>query len=883
MRRFGTWLRQERLRKQLSQEALAEALGTSPRSIRRWEQDQAVPVVAMRLHLSHFFGLRPEDLFELEEEQELAPPLWNVPSLRNPFFTGREAILHTLQTRLSAKHPVALTQPSAVTGLGGIGKTQVAIEYAYRYRQDYTAIFWLHAETAESLMQSVQQIADLLQLPQRQQAEQAQMVRAVQRWLTTHPGWLLIGDNVEEWDLLQAFLPPLGQGVLLLTTRRQALGGFAQSLELPTMSEQEGSLLLLRRAKHLFPSPQATGPAPAEFANEPDENSQAAKALVTLLGGLPLALDQAGAYLEETGCSATDYLRRYQDQRPLVLARRGFHGGAHPPSVTTTLRLSLEHIERQHPAAPDLLRACAFLSPDAIPEDLLVAGAAHLGPHLQRALVDPYQFDLLLSALRNASLIARSPRTHSLTVHRLVQAVLQDQMEPMEVCLWRARIARVVTTHFPEPDFSSWPQCERWLPCVLVCLPWLETTKDNLPEACELLSRVGHYFLKRGRFEEAEPLLSRAVVLTEQSSGPEHAALIPRLLLQANVFNQQGKHERAESALCRTLVLCKLHLGLSHSKAAEALSSLGGTYYQQGRYEEAESLLCQALQIQEQQLGPAHLDVANTLNELALLYRDQERFEQAEELSQRTVNVRKQHFGMEHPETAYALSGLAIVYRRQGKYKEAEPLQQQALRIQNQYLGPEHPHTALAMNSLANVYRDQRKYEEAEPLLEQAWRILNQQLGSEHPTTAGALVSLATVYRDQRKYEEAESLYQQALPILSRQLGPDHPHTVRTLAHLAMLYWKQERYAQAEHLYLQVLSQQERILGPQHPEIAKMLHDLAVLQEVQGRPQEAASLYQRALVIRESASGPPHPQTSETCTRLQALLQRMDHPDEDRP
>jgi len=249
---FGLRLRQERLRRHLSQEALAEALGISPPSIRRWEQEQAIPQASLRLQLSHFFGLRPEDFFEP------SPLLWSVPYPRNPFFTGREDILRALHDRLLLSQPVALTQPPALIGLGGIGKTQVAIEYAYRYQQEYSAVFWLRAETAESLINSLQDIANLLQLPEHQQEEQFQMVKAVQRWLSTHADWLVIGDNIEELDLLQSVIPPHREGIMLFTTRRQALGMLAEPLELPAMNEQEGIELLLRRAKR-FPSSLSAG------------------------------------------------------------------------------------------------------------------------------------------------------------------------------------------------------------------------------------------------------------------------------------------------------------------------------------------------------------------------------------------------------------------------------------------------------------------------------------------------------------------------------------------------------------------------------------------------------------------------------------------------
>jgi hypothetical protein len=193
---------------------------------------------------------------------------------------------------------------------------------------------------------------------------------------------------------------PSTRGALLLTTRRRTLGPLAQPLDVPTMTREEGALFLLRCAR-LLGSAASDTPAPHEtraIALDPH-----AAEVVTLLEGLPLAVDQAGAYIEETGCSVADYLHRCHQQRAQVLARRGIHGGAHPASVATTLLLSMRQAEQTHPAAGALLRICAFMHPEAIPEEVLRAGTSHLGSLLERKVTDPYQFDLAVAALRNVS------------------------------------------------------------------------------------------------------------------------------------------------------------------------------------------------------------------------------------------------------------------------------------------------------------------------------------------------------------------------------------------------------------------------------------------------------------------------------------------------
>ena len=803
---FGKILRAKRMEHHLSQEALAEALGISLKSISRWEREQSIPQMHYRLQLSRFFGVKPEELFEPLESQ-ISSPVWTVPFPRNPNFSGREEILRTLHTLLTVERPVALTQASALSGLGGIGKTQVAVEYAYRYGQEYDAVLWLAAETAESVMASMQKISDQLQLPEHQAVEQSQMVTAVQNWLATHPGWLLIVDNAEDLDLLQQVLPPVRPGALLFTTRRRALGYLATSLEVPAMSVQEGVALLLRRAGLLGFQTQS-----GELSETlPDTFLSSATELVMLLEGLPLALDQAGSYIEESGCSVSDYVHRYHDQRKMVLAHRGIHGGAHPASVNTTLRLSVEQAELANPAAADLLRVCAFLHPEAIPEEMFGAGASCLGSVLGPVVGDRYQFDLVMAALRNVSLVTRHPETRTLSIHRLVQAVLQDQMGPAEVRQWSRVVVCMVNRAFPGGSFDAWAQCERCLAQALACVPLIERAGNDLPEAGELLYKAGSYLLERGRFGEAEPLLEQAVVLGKYVYGPDHSALAQRLVKQAELL------------------------------------------WQQGRYDSAEVLLHRALVIYESHMGPVHPQIAETLNNLAIIYCHQDKDEQAEPLLQRALAINEQQIEPEHTEMALTLNNLATVYRRQGKYEQAESLFQRVLAIYERQVGPQHPDTALPLNNLALLYRHQGKYEQAERLFLRAVSIYEQFLGPEHPDTAHILGNLALVYQPQGKYEQAESLLEQVLHIRERQLGVGHPKTVLSLNNLVLVYEKQEKYEQAEMLFQRVLRDQEQRLGPEHPETMKLHNDYHHLLE-RGRAARERS---------ENPQGPIHPsQTS---------------------
>ena len=248
-------------------------------------------------------------------KHEVSPiQVLSIPYRRNPFFTGRDALITDLHTQLNKNRTVTLTQ--AISGQGGIGKTQMAIEYAYRYRDEYSFVLWITAPTAESFLTDVVQQATHLQLPEQEAQDTSIIVGAFKRWLETYTGWLLILDNVNDIAMIHDLLPmessKRGQHILL-TTRIQAFGKAFNNIEIEKMRQAEGTLLLLRRARVLTPD------ASLDQASEADRN--VAEAIVEEMDGLPLALDQAGAYIEETGCSLNAYLDLYRTQRKVLLQR----------------------------------------------------------------------------------------------------------------------------------------------------------------------------------------------------------------------------------------------------------------------------------------------------------------------------------------------------------------------------------------------------------------------------------------------------------------------------------------------------------------------------------------------------------------------------------
>jgi hypothetical protein len=467
------------------------------------------------------------------------PPLWNVPYQQNPFFTGREDTLQQLYQALHADSAVALSHPQSISGLGGIGKTQTALEYAYRYSASYDAVFWVQADSAAAINSGYVALAQRLHLSERDKQDQRIIVEAVLRWLRTHPGWLLVFDSMDDLSVAEPFLPKAGRGHVLFTTRAHALGNIAQRLEIQQMEPETGALLLLRRAAILSLRVMLDS-ATSNDRNVACEISQE-------LDGLPLALDQAGAYVKETPCSLMDYLTRYRIRHQDLLQVRGSFDQNYPASVATTWSLSFEKVGQANPAAVELLHFCAYLSPDAIPEEILTSGAIHLGTVLAPVAVNPIQLDQVCKEVLRFSLLQRGADERTLTLHRLVQVVLRESLSVEIQQQWMHRAVQAVVAAYPEsPDFTHWSSLERLLPHVLTCAIWIKQMQNASSEASHLLNQTGCYLFDRARYAESEALIRHALAINEQQLGTKHPNTAKSLNNLAELYRVQGKYAEAE-------------------------------------------------------------------------------------------------------------------------------------------------------------------------------------------------------------------------------------------------------------------------------------------------------------------------------------------------
>ncbi len=690
--KFENILKSLRVRKgkAWTQAKTAQALGVSRRLYVGWENGDSLPSQSDLKNVAAMFGLSGEDEDTLyRAAAQVSPRIHNLPFPPNPFFTGREKHLEQLSTLLSEGSKVAISQPVSVSGLGGIGKTQLALEYAHRcYREKiYRAVLWVDAAERRTIEASYLSLAQLLGLLQKDEADTQQVIQAVRQWLEGHTDWLLIMDNADDLGLARSFFPVAHHGRILLTTRSQIVGKIARKLEVQEMEPEEGLRFLLLRAR-VIQEGDALDDVDAYVR-------KSASQLVALLGAHPLALEQAGAYVEETGISFDEYTKLFRERRNALMHRQGTLEGEqseHRASVATTVKLSISRAIQRQPFVVDVISLLIFLQPDSIPEEVF----RH--DHEQK-LFDALVFNESIAALLRYSIIKRNAAEKTFSIHRLVQAVALDVFEdktPEAKRYWQERVVWGVVYAFPQElhDFRNWQLCERLLPHALSCITWDDVDMRGIQA---LLWRIAEYLDIRGRWTEAEPLLIRSLAASEQCYGPDHLRTAAALHDLAGFYiHHYGRKEEGRQMLERALAILEKKPEAGPLGVNRVLLSLAILHFKSGEDDESERLLLRVLADMEQHLGAEHLGVARILGMVASFYVHYGRYEQAEPLLMRAHEILSRQIALgnldaQDPYNSSTLFGFTLVLHHQGKHEEAQEYSLQFTRDEERMLGPAHP------------------------------------------------------------------------------------------------------------------------------------------------------------------------------------------------
>jgi hypothetical protein len=687
------------------------------------------------------------------------PVVWNVPS-RLASFTGRRELLEEIRGLLHGDGGgrVAVVQATALHGLGGVGKTQLAVEYAHRYAADYRYVWWVDAEQATLIGEKVADLARGLGLTPT--GVIVDDVAAVRGELRRRGGWLLIFDNAEDAVTIRPWLPD-GPGHVLVTSRSPGWGQVvAEPVRVDVLDRPDSVELLTRRVHGLDPA------TAAELARE--------------LGDLPLALEQAAAYLEQTALPPAVYLRRFRDHRRAMLAKGTdlAYGG----TVDTAWAFALERLQKTAPAAAVLLQICARLAPEPIPLSLFAEHADLLPRPLRQTLGvgDPATAldDVVADVLRYA--LARR-HGDTLVVHRLVAAVVTAHQPPGQIAARADTAAALLAAACPghPTEAVTWPVWAALGPHMLHAAAGLTAAAD--PH--HLLWYAGSfavYLFTRGDYAAAHELSSSLHGDALTALGADHRATLYHANHFAIALSGIGEHQAACDLDEDTLARCRRIFGDDHPKTLNSAANLIGRRLALGEYQAARELGEDALARCRRVLGHDHRDTLGSAHNLAKTLGSINEHQAARDLNADTLARCRRVLGDDHPDTLITATSLGDNLRAIGEYRAARDLEEDTLARCRRVLGDDHPYTLSPFHNLAQTLDHVGEREAARDLEKDTLARFRRVLGVDHPYTLGSAHSLAVVLDRLGEHGAARELADDTLARRRKVLGPSHPDTRAT-------------------------------------------------------------------------------------------------------
>ncbi|MDW4910100.1 FxSxx-COOH system tetratricopeptide repeat protein [Streptomyces sp. ADMS] len=790
------------------------------------------------------------------------PAHWNAPQ-RNNTFTGRNIILDLVRDQLGSGSTAVVPEPLALFGLGGVGKTQVAIEYVHRFMADYDLVWWTSAEHEDDVVASLAELGERIGAPGGEDMTLAsqEAVQMLARGMPTKR-WILVFDNADDPASLARYIPQGGGGHVLVTSRNQAWAPQGASMPIEVFLREESVEHLTRRASGL----------------STDEADQVAQAV----GDLPLAVEQTAAWLAETATPIDDYLRQLADQTTDVLDLN--QPADYPHSVAATWNISIARLKERSPASVRLLQLCAFLAAEPISSQLLYSKEMidALKPY-DASLQESLLLGRVIREIGRFALAKVDQVSNSIQVHRLVQAVIRAQLTEEEQREARHVVHTVLAGARPDGD-EPIDDPETW-PRFAVIWPHLTASdaRNCVDSATRrlLIDRV-RYLWKRGDFPAAQRRAEELLTHWAELLGEDDVQYLYLRCQLASVLRSQGRYVEARDIDTELLARQRQVLGTSHPHTYVTTSNLASDLAALGEYRSAVDLAREAHDGFSQIFHESHRRTLSAANNLALALRMVGRYSDARAIDQDTLDRRMEVLGPDHPYTLASAERLGRDLREVGRYSESVALLSRTYDAHKRILGKDFPGTLRCAKSLAVSLRRSGQFEDARRLTTATRGQYRAQYSKPTPDSLACDLNLAADLFAADEREEARHVAQEALGEYMKVPGEAHPYTQAALNNLGIFHWGCGDVALAQEVFHQVLPRMAEVLGEQHPHTLFCGINYANVLAGQGRLEEARALEEKAVTVLRTILGQHHPETLAIVTNFALTLTALGHKDEAR-
>ncbi|MFD7303860.1 FxSxx-COOH system tetratricopeptide repeat protein [Streptomyces pharetrae] len=738
-----------------------------------------------------------------------ASAVWEVRRRRNPHFTGRDDVIADLRDKLVAERHAAV---QALHGTGGIGKTQVALEYVYRFREHYDIVWWIDAEQAEQIPVHYAELAARVGVGKPDAGVEFNARYALDE-LRSRERWLIVLDNAEEPERLEAWLPD-GPGHVLITSRNPGWKQIVPGLPLGVFSRAE-SLDYLRGQLPSLAEEQAT-------------------ALAEALGDLPLALAQAAGALGD-GMPVDQYLRVLETNTAQLLD----HGKVHDYRATlaATVTIAMERLEADHPDATAVLRLAALLGPEPIPTAWLVAARDRLAT----VHGDPGDFRWPLPALHPLArygLAVVSP--DAFQVHRLTQAVVRDGIAAeREDTLWDDVVALLTTADPGDSELpESWPRWSALAPHLTAGITVLCERVAVRP----LLLSATQYLVSSGQWAAARVLAADLRVNWSSHLGVNHIDTLHAASMETWAVQGLGYDPETLPRIQDILERRRATLGEDHPDTLQSRYDLATVLHGIGRYAEAFALHQDVRERRARSLGENDRATLSSVQGVARALTLLGRFEEALCAAEDALD-RQRVLGEDHPDMLRSLRDVAVLRMYVGRYKDAYRTADQAYGRIRAVMGDDHPDTLVAAHGLTMALTALNRHAEAQDLIMDTLLRLRRDLGENHPNALELTTSLGIVLARCGRPEEAHGLLLNAMEQHLRVYGADHPGALQCATGIGLALHGTGRNSEAEQHLRDLRRRIHRVLGAENLMADNAARALAVVLAAQGKHREAHKIH----------------------------------------